>query len=95
LKSQAAIAILQGNGEVDHQHDVEVQPFRELLSRDWEVVIHHDYREANRSVNFLANRGHIFVLGSHTFPISNAAFGHLLLFDTLKISTPRTIMSIN
>ncbi|CAN1247531.1 Putative ribonuclease H protein At1g65750 [Linum perenne] len=37
--------------------------FTELCSREWQVSIHHIYREANFAVDYPANLGHSFDLG--------------------------------
>ncbi|CAN1163895.1 hypothetical protein LINPERPRIM_LOCUS32863 [Linum perenne] len=67
-------------GEVDNQFATEVLALRELLHRNWQMVIKHVYREANRAANFLANRCHNFALGSHEFSISDVSFGYVFFF---------------
>ncbi|CAN1187263.1 hypothetical protein LINPERHAP2_LOCUS38632 [Linum perenne] len=57
MDSQTAISILQVVGEVTHQHGVETMAFSKIFCRDWEVMITHIYREANRLTDFLANKG--------------------------------------
>jgi hypothetical protein len=34
-----------------------VEKIRKLLSLDWEIVVHHSYREANQCANALATYG--------------------------------------
>ncbi|CAN1808101.1 Protein IQ-DOMAIN 19, partial [Linum perenne] len=82
------IAVFKGVGDVDHQYSTEVLLFRELLSKDWEVVTQHVFQEINSSADFLANRGHSFALGSHVVLISDVAFGYVFLFDCLGNTTP-------
>ncbi|CAN1293336.1 Putative ribonuclease H protein At1g65750, partial [Linum perenne] len=95
LQMDSQAVVLQLRGEIENQFVAEILAFREIISRDWEVVTRHVYREANRAADFLANRGHSFALGTHEFSVSNASFGHVLLSDILGISTPHFILSIN
>ncbi|CAN1142925.1 Elongation factor 1-alpha [Linum perenne] len=63
--SRAAILLINAEGPPSHQHAGEVLIIRELMLREWEVVIRHVYREGNRSADFLANLGHSRSLGRH------------------------------
>ncbi|CAN0897275.1 Putative ribonuclease H protein At1g65750 [Linum grandiflorum] len=67
--SAAAIAILSNSASLDHQHAILVMQYQEFGKRQWEVTLTHIYREANRAADYLANLGHSFVFGFHTFDI--------------------------
>ncbi|CAN1310100.1 Putative ribonuclease H protein At1g65750, partial [Linum perenne] len=50
-----------------------IKKFSELLSRDWQVSIHHIYREANRAADYFANLGQRLYLGIHGFYVPNVS----------------------
>ncbi|PNY08707.1 ethylene responsive transcription factor 1b [Trifolium pratense] len=47
-----------------------VEKIHSLLALDWEVVIHHSYREANQCANALANYGCSMDTGIIYFDVS-------------------------
>ncbi|CAN1175315.1 Putative ribonuclease H protein At1g65750 [Linum perenne] len=94
LDSAVAVALLEADGEITHQHAAEIYQFRELLKRDWCIQVRHIYREANKAADFLAGRGHSLGLGNHTIPTSDRALGFYLRYDCIGISEDRLI-SIN
>ncbi|CAN1139785.1 Putative ribonuclease H protein At1g65750 [Linum perenne] len=92
LDSSAAIAILEADGDVTHQHALEVFQFRELVSRNWDVKLIHIYREANKAADFLAGKGHSLTLGNHLVPSSDNSLGFYLRYDCIGISEERLIV---
>ncbi|CAN1768790.1 Putative ribonuclease H protein At1g65750 [Linum perenne] len=64
--SKAAVAMLSKPFSVNNQHASLIEQFSELSTRDWQVSIHHIYREANCAAH-LANLGHSLDLGVHVF----------------------------
>ncbi|CAN1840954.1 Putative ribonuclease H protein At1g65750 [Linum perenne] len=91
--SRTALALLTDPGEVTHNHSLEVLQFRELLTREWEVILKHVYREANHAADFLANPGHQLSYGVHLIRTSDCNLGFHLLYDSLGISESRPILS--
>ncbi|CAN1254850.1 Putative ribonuclease H protein At1g65750 [Linum perenne] len=52
--SKAAISLIRDVGNLEHRHASLVEQFHSLWNQDWEVTIHHIYREANNSTDYLA-----------------------------------------
>ncbi|CAN1166678.1 hypothetical protein LINPERHAP2_LOCUS26825 [Linum perenne] len=78
MDSQAAIQILTNVREVTHQRVAEVLiSVRKLLLRDWTVSITHVFREGHKVVDFLANIGCKFPLGTHVISCSEPGFNHI------------------
>ncbi|CAN1779457.1 Putative ribonuclease H protein At1g65750 [Linum perenne] len=94
LDSAVAVALLEADGEITHQHAAEIYQFRELQKRDWCIQVRHIYREANKAADSLAGRGHSLGLGNHIIPTSDRALGFYLRYDCIGISEDRLI-SIN
>jgi hypothetical protein len=61
------------------------------LDLDWEVVVHHSYREVNFCANVLANHGCLMEHESVFFTAYPSKFSHLLLADVMGIATPRLV----
>jgi ribonuclease HI len=68
-----------------------VMRIRKLLELDWEVVIDHVYREANKCADMLANIG--CTLDTHMvyYDICPIECHSVMLADVLGIATPRSI----
>ncbi|CAN1120274.1 Putative ribonuclease H protein At1g65750 [Linum perenne] len=64
---------------------------QKLKNRDWEVTIHHIYREANNAADCLANFGHTLFFGSHVFPTHIDPLLYLLRYDIVGACSPRSI----
>ncbi|CAN1845039.1 Putative ribonuclease H protein At1g65750 [Linum perenne] len=95
MDSSVAIDLFMATEEPMHQHAGEVLSFRELRTRDWSINIRHLYREGNKVADFLANRGHDFPFGSHSFPLSDCNLSYFLRYDCLGISEPRHVLINN
>ncbi|CAN0826660.1 Putative ribonuclease H protein At1g65750 [Linum grandiflorum] len=59
--------------------------------RDWEVTLHHIYREANYAADYLANLGHSFIFGFHIVNLPNGGLSHWLCYDVIGVSLPRSV----
>ncbi|PNX81975.1 ribonuclease H, partial [Trifolium pratense] len=70
-----------------------VEKIRRLLALDWEVVVHHSYREANCCADALANYGCSLTSGFSFFDVCPSSINNLLFFDLLGYTTPRVISS--
>jgi ribonuclease HI len=79
----------QGNGSWRGRSLVE--RIHRLLALDWEVVISHTYREANKCADALANYGCSMDSGIIYFDRCPSSISNLLLFDVLGNTTPRVI----
>jgi hypothetical protein len=64
---------------------------RSLLDLDWEVVINHSYREANKCADVLANIG--CTIDTHMVYYKNCPWQchNIMLADVLGITAPRSI----
>ncbi|CAN1846117.1 Putative ribonuclease H protein At1g65750 [Linum perenne] len=93
--SQSAVSLILADNHPLHQHASEVLAIRELLQRNWQVEIHHVYREGNGAADFLANMGHCFDPGVHHVPTHNCNLGYFLRKDIMRIVELRTIPIIN
>ncbi|CAN1312552.1 hypothetical protein LINPERPRIM_LOCUS28673, partial [Linum perenne] len=51
---------------------------KDWLERDWQVVIQHIYKEANRAADFLANLGHNFDIGVQIISTFDCNLGYSL-----------------
>jgi ribonuclease HI len=68
-----------------------VERIRKHIDLDWEVVVHHSYREANFCADALANHGCLMEHGSVFFTACSSKFSHLMLADVMGIVTPRLV----
>ncbi|CAI0429676.1 unnamed protein product, partial [Linum tenue] len=82
IDSHCAVQLLQSTDSSDHHYMATISRFHELLKRDWEVSVNHVYREGNRCADFLADQGHNFSFGFHSFPISDPMLYHWILYDS-------------
>ncbi|CAN1183512.1 Putative ribonuclease H protein At1g65750 [Linum perenne] len=92
LDSMAAVQLLTNSREPNHQHGMETLRFRELISRNWEVIIEHTYRERNCTTDYLASLGYDYPFGSHMVSTSDCNLGYFLRYDSFGISIPRSIL---
>ncbi|CAN0826662.1 Putative ribonuclease H protein At1g65750 [Linum grandiflorum] len=65
--------------------------YQELCNRQWEVTLHHIYREANYAADYLANLGHSFIFGFHIVNLPNGGLSHWLCYDVIGVSLPRSV----
>ncbi|CAN1137163.1 Putative ribonuclease H protein At1g65750, partial [Linum perenne] len=79
--SKAAVSILSKVDDLDHRHASLVEQFQALKNRDWEVSIHHIFREANNAADYLAKMGHDLTLGTHVFLYPDSSLLYWLNFD--------------
>ncbi|CAN1163084.1 Putative ribonuclease H protein At1g65750 [Linum perenne] len=91
--SKAAVAMLSKPYNANSQHAGFIEQFSELSSQDWEISIHHIYREANCAADHLANRGHSLGLGIHVFEFPDVSLQYWLRFDLVGSCTPRMIFN--
>ncbi|CAN1178076.1 Putative ribonuclease H protein At1g65750 [Linum perenne] len=92
LDSSAAISILTSDERLGNQFELEKAHFRELRSRDWNLVIKHTYREGNRAADYLASIGYGYPLGSHNVSISDCRLVYFLRYDCFGITEQRSII---
>ncbi|CAI0451814.1 unnamed protein product [Linum tenue] len=83
LDSTTAISLLSPGSPTNHQHANLVIQFRELLGRDWEVVIRHIYREANFLADCLAHKGHLLYPGAFSVTCMDPDVERWLLYDSV------------
>ncbi|CAN0889463.1 hypothetical protein LINGRAHAP2_LOCUS16095 [Linum grandiflorum] len=50
--------------------------YQKLCKRQWEVTLHHIYREANCAADYLANLGHSFMFGFHFISLPDRGLSH-------------------
>ncbi|CAN1164269.1 Putative ribonuclease H protein At1g65750 [Linum perenne] len=92
LDSRAAIAILTSGKDPGPLLSPETADFKDLQSRNWELVIKHVYREGNRAADFLASIGYDYPFGSHSVSSLNCNLGYFLRLDCSGISEQRSIL---
>ncbi|CAN1191314.1 Putative ribonuclease H protein At1g65750 [Linum perenne] len=92
LDSKSAISLLTSEDATRSIHALEITCFKEMQSRDWEVVVRHTYREGNRAADFLASIGYGYPFGSHSVPTSDCNLGYFLRYDCADISVQRPIL---
>ncbi|CAN1157621.1 hypothetical protein LINPERPRIM_LOCUS27401 [Linum perenne] len=54
-----------------------VLSLQELCCRDWTMTIRHVYHEGDKATNFLADRGHDFLIGFQTFRLQSLLYSSL------------------
>ncbi|MCI01199.1 non-LTR retroelement reverse transcriptase-like, partial [Trifolium medium] len=62
-----------------------------LIDLDWEVLVHHTYRETNQCADALANMGCNMNDGRVYFDVCPSNISHSFLADALGTTTPRMI----
>ncbi|CAI0389272.1 unnamed protein product [Linum tenue] len=83
LDSTTAVQLLSPEAPTTHQHASLVLEFRELVRRDWEVVVRHIYREASFLADCLTHQGHLLDPGSISFSVSRPDVDRWLLYDSV------------
>ncbi|CAN1121685.1 Putative ribonuclease H protein At1g65750, partial [Linum perenne] len=91
--SKAAVEMLSDRSFQNNQHASLIEQFSDLCSREWQVSIHHIYREANFAADFLANLGHNFDFGFHVFDVLDVALQYWLRFDLVGSCTNRSVLN--
>ncbi|CAN1278424.1 Putative ribonuclease H protein At1g65750 [Linum perenne] len=92
LDSRVAITLLNSDDRLRTQHGLEIEKFKELKGRNWEVVIKHVYREGNHAADHLAGIGYGYPFGSHSVSLSDCNFGYFLRYDCLGIAEQRSVI---
>jgi ribonuclease HI len=62
-----------------------------LMALDWEVEVHHIYREANKCADGLANMGCTLDYNLRSFDSCPSQIVELLIADNMGITTPRLV----
>ncbi|CAN1327468.1 Putative ribonuclease H protein At1g65750 [Linum perenne] len=89
--SLAAVLSIQEPSEWDTRHGPTLRQIQLLQSRDWQVVVQHCYREANRAADLLAHAGHSSPLGTHPIVSWPSNIRSACFSDCTGVSHPRTI----
>ncbi|CAI0624775.1 unnamed protein product [Linum tenue] len=95
LDSETAIAIIKNSVDDDHRHRLLATTINKLLRLEWEVKINHVYREMNSAADYLANVGHCYSFGTHSFDVYEVGLRHWLFHDVMGISQDRFITVMN
>ncbi|CAN1272953.1 Putative ribonuclease H protein At1g65750, partial [Linum perenne] len=85
--SKAAVEMLSNHSTQNNQHASVIEQFHVLSSYDWQMSIHHIYREANFAADYLANLGHSLDYGFHIFDVPDVSLQYWLRFDLVGICT--------
>jgi hypothetical protein len=64
---------------------------RDLLMRDWRVIPHHIYREANFSTDFLANKGRTQNESLSTYETCPSFLYQHVIWDMRHMNTTRLV----
>ncbi|CAN1164628.1 Putative ribonuclease H protein At1g65750, partial [Linum perenne] len=78
-------------GDRHNKHASLLHQFSELRSRDWQVSVHHIFREANFAADYLANLGQSLQLGVHVLDSPDSVLADWLRFDLVGSCTTRLI----
>ncbi|CAN1762274.1 Putative ribonuclease H protein At1g65750 [Linum perenne] len=89
--SKAAVEMLSKFNTQNNQHASLIEQFRILSSYDWQLSIHHIYREANFAADYLANLGHSLSYGIHVMAVPYVSLQYWLNFDLVGSCTSRLI----
>ncbi|CAN1256142.1 Putative ribonuclease H protein At1g65750 [Linum perenne] len=90
--SKCAVQLLQKIGNNDHQHAALIIAYEELTRREWDVTLHHIYRESNFLADSLAAKGHSLSFGTHSVETSDPAVARWCAYDRLRSSQPRLVL---
>jgi ribonuclease HI len=91
IDSLVVVQAITSNGHGSWKGRSLVEQIRRLLALDWQVVVHHSYREANQCADALANYGCSMDAGISFFDFCPSSIKHLLLFDMMGNTTPRVV----
>ncbi|MCI24591.1 putative non-LTR retroelement reverse transcriptase [Trifolium medium] len=92
VDSREVVNVIRGEGGGNLQGSALVYKIRRLLKKlDWEVVVHHSYREANQCADALANIGVSSRIRSRFFETCPTQLNHVFLADIMGITTPRLV----
>jgi ribonuclease HI len=93
VDSQAVVQVLKA-GKVYSKHGMAIlKKIRDMLALDWIVEISHEYREANKCADALANIGCSLDRDMVFFVECPLEIRHILLDDELGHSSPRLIVA--
>ena len=94
IESDSAVAVnlIIDGCPVLHPYDSLVLQIREWRQKNWEVIILHIYREANRVADCLANLAHSFLVGVHVLDVPPSSCRDLLFADCTGVSFPRSAL---
>ncbi|CAI0468391.1 unnamed protein product [Linum tenue] len=95
LDSSTAVAIIKNHKDENHRHGIFANQFNFLLNLDWDVKVEHVYREANFAADFLANRGHLYDFGTHSFDVCDPGLNYWMYHDIVGVTHDRFIPSMN
>ncbi|CAN1167702.1 Putative ribonuclease H protein At1g65750 [Linum perenne] len=76
VDSACAVALLNGNWNLEHQHACLLDRFKQLIARPWRICVKHIYREGNHLADYLARTGHALPLGTHDIAQSDAQLSY-------------------
>ncbi|CAN1848778.1 Putative ribonuclease H protein At1g65750 [Linum perenne] len=91
LDSRAAVLAIDDKSSWDSRHGPILLRIHHLRSRDWQVIVRHCYREANRVADLLAHLGHCNTLGVHLLDFLPPPVRSALFSDCTGVSFPRII----
>ncbi|CAN1762528.1 Putative ribonuclease H protein At1g65750 [Linum perenne] len=93
LDSLAAVNAILGPPTEDLRHSHTLLGIDGLRQRDWQVSVHHVFREANQVADLLAHLGHSKPLGTTFFTYCPSFIRFALFSDCIGTSFPRLIRS--
>ncbi|KAK7260660.1 hypothetical protein RIF29_26901 [Crotalaria pallida] len=83
------LKLVQGEQNFFHAYATTIASIRDLLSRDWSVVLRHTLREGNQCADILAKKGSAMNSGLTVFDVPSPDLMLALLADYLGIMFPR------
>ncbi|CAN0825634.1 Putative ribonuclease H protein At1g65750 [Linum grandiflorum] len=95
VDSAVVVSYLQSTSVGDLRHQSCIEDIKQLLARNWRVVVSHTYREGNRVADLLAHHGHSLSFGMHLITSYSVEVIDCIKADMIGVSFPRFTISNN
>ncbi|CAN0855232.1 hypothetical protein LINGRAHAP2_LOCUS6152 [Linum grandiflorum] len=73
------------------RHQSCIEDMKQLLARDWRVVVSHTYREGNRVPDLLAHHGHSLSFGMHLITSYSVEICDCIKTNMIRVLFPSEI----
>ena len=91
VDSIAVVALIHKPIDGKHPYGFVMTHVQDLMKRDWQVMIKHNYKESNRTADYFAARGHLLNLCVHFYLSSPPDLGDILRYDLVGIAMPELV----
>ncbi|KAF7837746.1 uncharacterized protein G2W53_006228 [Senna tora] len=90
---EVAMELVENGTVVNHPCSGPVQRIRDLMKRNWDVILVHAFREANRAADFMAKLSHKLTESLHCFDYPHERLSFILADDLSGHLMPRLCVS--